>query len=151
MKALELIEKVNFNHEKKTLEITLNRPKIGHYSDINMKRKDIRKVVKARTKELIAHFKEGGWDLNASCIREYVISEVLGFDLQAVIDAEVMSSADCTISYGEGRVMYKKNGGYFPVFYDTYTGEIIILDEPETKGYIFEYSEKNGFVSLGCL
>ena len=113
--------------------------------------KDILKILKKEKKEMKDHFKENGHDLDLGFIVSDISYQLLGFHLSDLVYASLVDK-DTEVAYSGKGAMLRKSDGYFPTYYDTYTGEIIIVNNArESKEHIFEYSENNGYEFLGPL
>mgnify|MGYP003656926438 CR=1 FL=1 len=135
------------------LVVKLESPKKKDIEKISTKvsGKDLYKIIKEHKKEMKDHFKESGHDLDLGFIVDDISYQLLGFHLSDLIYASLVDKGTEVAYSGKG-AMLRKSDGYFPVFYDTYTGELIIVDNArESKDYIFEYSENNGYEFLGPL
>ena len=117
----------------------------------NVSGMDLYDILKKYKKEMKDHFKESGHDLDLGFIVDDISYQLLGFHLSDLIHASLVDK-DTEVAYTGKGAMLRKSNGYFPTYYDTYTGEIIIIDSArESKDYIFEYSENNGYEFLGPL
>jgi hypothetical protein len=65
--------------------------------------------------------------------------------------AYIMDKTGTQVEYREKGSFYAKEDGHSPVIWDEYNGELIILDKPENKEYIWDYPEKDGYIYLGGL
>jgi len=146
----DLIQGISMKDSTMTLE--LKAPKAKDIKKIDtLDGEKLLKLLKEKAKESKEHFEDGGWDIWTSQDVGDIMCDVFGFHLEDVITAFIAEKAGSNIAYKDHSPMFTKKGGYFPVFYDEYTGEIIVVEDGDNKEYINKFSPKNGYESLGCL
>jgi len=116
---------------------------VGFYKE------SLKEILKEQRKELQEHFKNHGWNLDRDSIRADILRELLGFDILELIDHSLVADSPVAIDAVIGEYVLK--AGYSPIYLDTYTGEIILVDNPQDKSYIMKYREINGFELIGFL
>lgn len=145
---MNLFEEIEGN----TMHITLRKPKdkeVKSLEDIDSEK--LLKVLKKRAKEIKKHFKEDGWDLNMHSIREDIVYDVLGFHLGDIIQAYIAGKVGEELVYENNRFLLRKKGGHSPVYYDMWKDKFIVINNPDTKDYIMDYREVDGYLYLGGL
>lgn len=150
---LKTIKDIKFDMENNTMIIEIKAPKTKEIKkiDVVFNGDMLLRNMKDRVKDLKYHFKYDGWGIDTRGVVSDVLYEMLGFHIDEVIEAYISEKVGATIEYKNNKSMLVKRDGYSPVFYDEYTGEIFIVENPKDKSYIFEYAEKNGYINLGVL
>jgi hypothetical protein len=119
------------------------------FESVKIDKESLEKVIKKERKELQDHFKKHGWSLDRDYIRADILEKLLGFDILELIDHSLVADSQVAIDAIKGEYVLK--AGYSPIYLDTYTGEIILVDKPQDKSYIMKYREINGFELIGFL
>jgi len=119
------------------------------FESVKIDKESLKEVIKKERKELQEHFKKHGWSLDRDHIRADILEKLLGFDILELIDHSLVADSQVAIDSIKGEYVLK--AGYSPIYLDTYTGEIILVDKPQDKSYIMKYREINGFELIGFL
>jgi hypothetical protein len=119
------------------------------FESVEFDKESLKKVIKKERKELQDHFKKHGWNLDRDHIRADILEKLLGFDILELIDHSLVADSQVAIDSIKGEYVLK--AGYSPIYLDTYTGEIILVDKPQDKSYVMKYREINGFELIGFL
>ena len=130
------------------------------YSKFNIKledktisKKDIEKVIKKHVKENKKHFEEYGFDLDVDHIRNCIFFDLFQINLDEYFYQELCKVSEVHVRYSsdETSPLLCRKDGYYPVYYDMYEDEIIIVENSRDKSYLFDYKEDNGYIELGFL
>lgn len=121
-------------------------------SDVSISAEQIKHILEKEVKSHTEHFnsEDGGWGLDKSFIVSDILYKILGSHIEDEINQAFINSG-FTVSYNDGKSFIEHKEGYKPIFFNEFTGEIVVIDNSDDKSYLFKYKSKNGWYHIGKL
>jgi hypothetical protein len=121
-------------------------------SDVVKTKQQISDVIDLMVSDTMEHFSrfEGGWKLDLRHIQNDAINTILGVDIFDEIN-QAFINAGLIIEYEDGIAFLKTEEPYCPIFMNTRTGKLHVVEDSDDKSYIFKFRESNGYVEIGRL
>lgn len=121
------------------------------YDDVNITKKELKKIVKDELKDLKKHFKENGWNIDINSLQENILYRIFGFHLSETIKGELCKIEDVFIEFRAENNLYRSlavKENRVTAIYDEYKNKMLLI---EGDYDVMNYRELDGYVFLGVL